>query len=77
MKAYGLKKKDLAYYIEHGPADKKHVQVNADIISRLLELGLAEERPGYGMAYCAETICKTNQIMLDGAYKAFVLQKKS
>jgi pyrroloquinoline quinone (PQQ) biosynthesis protein C len=76
MNAYGLKEKDLAYYVEHGPADKKHVQINADVISRLIELGLAEERPGYGMVYCAETICKTNLLMLDGAYREFVLQKK-
>jgi len=75
MNAYGLKEKDLAYYTEHGPADKKHVQVNANVISRLIELGLAEERPGYGMVYCAETICKTNVLMLDGAYRAFVLKK--
>lgn len=72
MKMYGLSEKDASYYVEHGPADKEHVRVNAQVLSRLIDLGLAEERPGYGMVYCAETICKTNVLMMDGAYKAFV-----
>ncbi|MEM3684468.1 MAG: iron-containing redox enzyme family protein [Conexivisphaerales archaeon] len=71
IEKYGLTKEEAAYYIEHGPADKEHVRINAYIIGRLIDLGLAEERPGYGMQYCAETICKTNLLMLDGVYKAF------
>ncbi|MEM0118373.1 MAG: iron-containing redox enzyme family protein [Conexivisphaerales archaeon] len=70
VKNYGLTKDQAAYYFEHGPADREHVKVNAYILSRLIDLGLAEERPGYGLEYCAETICKTNLLMFDGVYKA-------
>jgi pyrroloquinoline quinone (PQQ) biosynthesis protein C len=72
IKSFGLSQDQAAYYVEHGPADKKHVEVNAYVLGRLIDLGIAEERPGYGIEYCAETICKTNFLMLDGAYKAFI-----
>jgi pyrroloquinoline quinone (PQQ) biosynthesis protein C len=75
IRRYGLSEREAAYYVEHGPADKKHVEVNAFVLGRLIDLGLVEERPGYGIFYCAETVCKTNFIMLDGAYRSFLLQE--
>lgn len=69
MANYGLTEREAAYYVEHGPADREHVKVNSYVVGRLIDLGLAEERPGYGILYCAETICKTNYLLLDGAYR--------
>jgi len=79
LNKYGFKDAQLRYFQVHEEADLEeheegvmgHGQFNRTVLQRLLEDGMAEERPTYGMEYCAMTSVDLHAVMqrtaLDGA----------
>ncbi|NIO11880.1 MAG: hypothetical protein GTO40_29170, partial [Deltaproteobacteria bacterium] len=49
---------------EHEEGVMAHGSFNKAVLQRLLEDGMAEERPGYGMRYCAQTSVELHAQML-------------
>ena len=68
---YGLSKDQAIYFSTHHEADLEeheegvmgHGQFNRMVLQRLLEDGMAEERPTYGMEYCAMTSVDLHAVM--------------
>lgn len=68
---YGFTKEQAVYFSTHHEADLEehesgvmgHGQFNRTVLQRLLEDGMAEERPTYGMEYCAMTSVDLHAVM--------------
>jgi len=68
---YGFLKEQAIYFSTHHEADLEeheegvmgHGQFNRTVLQRLLEDGVAEERPTYGMEYCAMTSVDLHALM--------------
>ena len=71
-KKYGFTDQEVTYFGTHEEADlaeheegvMAHGSFNRAVLQRLLEDGMAEERPGYGMEYCAITSVDLHAQML-------------
>ncbi len=69
---YGFSDQEATYFGTHEEADlaeheegvMAHGSFNRAVLRRLLEDGMAEERPGYGMEYCARTSVDLHAQML-------------
>ncbi len=78
-KKYGFSAEDAIYFGAHEEADlaehdegiMAHGTFNRIILQRLLEDGMAEERPGYGMEYCALTSVDLHEQMLRAALEDY------
>jgi len=68
---YGFTRDQAIYFATHYEADLEeheegvmgHGQFNRTVLQRLLEDGIAEERPTYGMEYCAMTSVDLHAVM--------------
>ena len=78
-KKYGFSDEDATYFGTHEEADlaehedgvMAHGSFNRAVLQRLLEDGMAEERLGYGMEYCASTSVDLHAQMLRAALEEY------
>lgn len=78
-KKYGFSDQDATYFGTHEEADlaehedgvMAHGSFNRAVLQRLLEDGMAEERPGYGMEYCSQTSVALHAQMLRSALEEY------
>ncbi len=78
-KKYGFSDQEATYFGTHEEADlaehedgvMAHGSFNRAMLQRLLEDGMAEERPGYGLAYCSQTSVDLHAQMLQSALEAY------
>ena len=69
---YGVSKEDAIYFSTHHEADLAeheggvmgHGSFNRLVLQRLLEDGMAEERPNYGLEYCAFALVDLHGLLL-------------
>jgi hypothetical protein len=72
---YGFTRDQAIYFATHLEADLEeheegvlaHASFNRAVLQRMLELGMAEERPTYGIEYCAMTSVDLHGVMLRAA----------
>lgn len=75
---YGFDREKATYFATHVEADLAeheegvmgHASFNRIALQRLLECGMANERPTYGLEYCALTSVDLHGAMLKAAYDA-------
>ena len=78
-KKYGFSDEEATYFGTHEEADlaeheegvMAHGSFNRAVLQRLLEDGMAEERPGYGMSYCSQTSVDLHAQMLQAALEDY------
>lgn len=78
-KKYGFSAKEAIYFGAHEEADlaehdegiMAHGTFNRMVLQRLLEDGMAEERPGYGLEYCAFTSVDLHAQMLRASLEEY------
>jgi pyrroloquinoline quinone (PQQ) biosynthesis protein C len=72
---YGFDRESATYFATHVEADLQeheegvmgHASFNRTALQRLLESGMADERPTYGLEYCAMTSVDLHGVMLRAA----------
>jgi len=72
---YGFTREQATYFATHVEADLEeheegvlgHARFNRTALQRLLESGMADERPTYGLDYCAMTSVDLHGVMLRSA----------
>ena len=72
---YGFDREKAIYFATHVEADLQeheagvmgHASFNRMALQRLLESGMADERPTYGLEYCATTSVDLHGVMLRAA----------
>jgi len=75
---YGFDREKATYFATHVEADlgeheegvMGHASFNRMALQRLLETGMADERPTYGLEYCAMTSVDLHGMMLRAALEA-------
>jgi pyrroloquinoline quinone (PQQ) biosynthesis protein C len=74
---YGLTREQAVYFSTHEEADLKehegvmgHGSFRRMVLQRLLEDGMAETRPGYGLEYCGLTAVDLHGVILQAALNA-------
>lgn len=74
---YGFSEEDRVYFNKHYEADVKehdgimaHGQFNRTVLEAILECGHAQERPGYGLEYCASTAVDLMALQHQAAWEA-------
>src|SRR5215470_8487353 len=75
---YGFDREKATYFATHVEADLEeheegvmgHASFNRCALQRLLESGMADERPTYGVEYCAMTSVDLHGVMLRAAMEA-------